>query len=61
MGGLGIHSRLPHDQRSAEKPKPFKLQVAELFVGYLVSKTTGMHDNPELDIARTLPAMAPQA
>ena len=50
-------SRLPHDHRPAEWPKPFKLQVAELFVDYLVNKTTGMHDNPELDIAKSLPAM----
>ena len=31
--------------------------MAQLFVDYLVGKATGMQDNPELDIAKSLPAM----
>ena len=27
-------SRLPHDRRPTEKPKPFKIQVAEVFVDF---------------------------
>ena len=50
-------SRLPHDQRPAERPKPFKIQVAEVFVDYLVNKATGMADSSELDIAKGLPSM----
>ena len=50
-------SRLPHDQRPAERPQPFKLQVAQLFVDYLVGESTGMQDNPALDLAKSLHEM----